>query len=295
MMITVVGFIPFDSGKTRLAARLVKGLRERGIKVSVVKPIGSHSLWQQHFSLEYSMEHGVLVGGDAIRLARAASVSDPARVQPVDMLLAPPDVTRYLTRLRDYLFSLESLISQVVMLRISTCRDEGVEHVHLLVKEHVDRLAPSIRDVVEELASRLRPLPSPIEPEMLKEIMSGDVIVAADMCASRIASRSEVTVIESFNDVVVPIPLSTRSEWFVAVAPGRAVVYHGSDVVKAASLLSGFRPGSIRAADILHLVKPVKIMDVKFVYSDDHVGEDIETLIDFLVSSSLDDEPLKHD
>ncbi len=283
-LVTIVGFAPFESGKTRLAARLVRGLKERGVKVNVVKPIGSHNLWQQHFSLEYSMEHGVLVGGDAIRLARALGSREPSQVQPVDLLLAPPDVARYLTRLRDYLFSLESLVSQVVLLRVSSCGERGVEHVHLRVDEHIEALPPAIRSIVEELASRLQPRPVSVNRETLSSILRDELVLAAEVCSARLLAGGEVGVIESFNDVVVPVPLATRSEYFVAVAPGRAVVYRGEDVVKAASLVAGIRPGSIRSSEVLHLVKPVKVLDVEFVYSDEHVGEDVERIIDLILT-----------
>ncbi len=283
-LVTIVGFAPFESGKTRLAARLVRGLRERGVEVNVVKPIGSHNLWQQHFSLEYSMEHGVLVGGDAIRLARAMGSREPSQVQPVDLLLAPPDVARYLARLRDYLFSLESLISQVVLIRVSSCGEKGIEHIHLRVDEHIEALPPTIRGVVEELASRLQPKPVRVDRDALSSFLRDELVIAADVCSARLLAGAEIGIIESFNDIVVPVPIATRSEYFVAVAPGRAVVYRGEEVVKAASLVAGIRPGSIRSSEVLHLVKPVKILDVEFVYSDEYVGEDVEKLIDLLLT-----------
>ncbi|WP_048191573.1 hypothetical protein [Pyrolobus fumarii] len=293
MIVTVGGFSPSDSGKTRLTARLIHALHEIGLEPTVVKPIGSHNMWQQHFSLHYSLEHRILVGGDAIRLAKAAGAK-PEDIQPVDLLLAPPDITRYLTRIRDYLATLESLLSQVVVLRVSRCEGNGVEHLHAVVPEHIEALPPTLRTIIDELAERLDPPPITLPSSRLYELMnSGDLLIAADLCTAKLVSGSRLALIESFNDVLIPTPTSTKSRLFIVVGPGRAIVYRGDDVVKAASIVSGLKPGSLRASEVLHLVKPLQVLDVEFAYADDQVGNDVRRLTELLVKMLESDDLYK--
>ena len=280
MIVTVAGFLPFESGKTRLAARLVRVLRERGVDVLPYKPIGAHNLWEQHFSVEYSLEHRVLVGGDAIRLARAAGVK-PEEVQPVDLLLAPPDVARFLQRPRDYLNAASNTFTQAVLVRIDTCRGwRG----HLLVEDRLEALPPSLRRVAEELSERLEPSPVRIDQARFADMLaSGQLLLAADSCAATAASKTRLLILESFNDVLIPIPKAIDSRLFIVAAPGRAVVYSGEAVVRAVEVLSGIKPGQVRSHEVLGLVKPLAVVDVDYAYSDDQLGEDIERLADMVL------------
>ncbi len=279
-MVVVAGFLPFESGKTRLAARLVRALRERGVEATPYKPIGAHNLWEQHFSVEYSFEKHVLVGGDAIRLARAAGRA-PDELQPVDLLLAPPDVARFLTRPRDYLRAASETFSQTVLARIDVCSGE-VQRYHLLVRDAYEKLAPGIRGVVDELRERLEP--KPVETSLqafMDMVVSGELTAAADMCLSRVPGK--LLIVESFNDVLIPTPRALEAEYFLVAAPGRAVLYRGGDVVRAVKVLSGIRPGFTRTYEVLGLVKPVEVFDVDFAYSDDQVGEDVRRIADVLL------------
>ncbi len=285
MLVTIVGFSPHESGKTRLAARLAKSLREKGFRLSAVKPVGGHSAWEQHFSLRYALDYGVLVGGDAIRLARATG-AEPHIIEPVDMLLAPPDVDKFLTRLRDYLILLESLEAQVVLLRVNTCSSgEKPEPLHMLVEDNVEALAPGVRRLIEDIASSLRPKPLMITSSRFRELVSsGNLVTAADICTSKLVVNADIAIIESYNDVLIPIPIATRSKLFIAVGPGRAVVYEGSLVVKAASLYASLRYGTTRTTDVLHLVKPLTSIPLDFVYDDETPGRDVEKLTDLIES-----------
>ena len=287
MLVTVVGFSPHESGKTRLVARLARSLRDRGLAPRVAKPLGGHNAWEQHFSIRYALDHGVLVGGDAIRLARAVG-GEPHIIEPVDMLLAPPDVNHFLSRLRDYLLMLESLEAQVVLLRVNVCSGERPEPLHMLVEDNVEHLAPGIRRLVEDLASSLKPRPVAIPSARLREmIASGNLVTAADLCASKLLEGSRIAIIESYNDVLIPVPLSLRSKLFIAVGPGRAVVYDGGMVVKAARLYASLRYGITRSSEVLHLIRPMASVPLEFVYDDETPGEDVEKLVDIIESQMM--------
>ena len=282
-LVVVAGFLPFNSGKTRLAARLARALRERGVKVKPCKPIGAHNVWEQHFSVEYSMMHRILVGGDAIRLAKAAELN-PADVQPVDLLLSPPDITRYLTKLRDYLRASTETFSQTVVARVDVCSGGRVERHHLLVGEVYERLPPSIRGVIDELVGKLEPKPIRVSLEAFTDMVaSGELIAAADMCTVARCGNAQLTILESFNDVLVPVPRALEADYFLVAAPGRAVLYHGSDVRKVVGIVATLRPGYTRSHELLNYIKPLKVFSIDFAYTDDQVGEDVERIADTLL------------
>ena len=282
-MVVIAGFLPFESGKTRLAARLVRALRERGVDVLPYKPIGAHNLWEQHFSIEYSIEKSVLVGGDAIRLAKAAGVK-PDEIQPVDILLAPPDIKRYLSRPRDYLRVAAETFAQATLVRIDVCSGGKRARYHMLIRDTFENLPPSLKGVVDELRERLEPSPMEIgREEFMDMVASGQLTAAADICLSTHGGEHGVLLVESFNDVLLPTPKAVEAEYFLVAAPGRAVLYRGSDIERALRVLAGIRPGFTRTHEVLGLVKPLEVFDIDFAYSDDQVGEDVEKIGDTLI------------
>ena len=275
MLVTVVGLLPHDSGKTRLTARLARQLLASGVEVEAFKPVGGHSVWDGGPGVPYTLRARVLVGNDAVRLGRALG-RRPEELQAVDVLLAPPDPLRYAGRLRDYLDASESFARTAVLARVSECAGGGMRHEHYAVVDG-PRLAPALERLVSEVASSLEPPPRPVSRAELTALLSRGV-AAADSCVRSLASRGRLVLVESYNDVVVPVPAALESALFIAVGPGRAMVYRGGDVVRALRALSATQPGAARAYEVLSLVRPVEAVAVEYARGDDEAGPDVEEL-----------------
>ncbi len=287
-IVTIIGLLPFDSGKTRLTVRLLRYLREAGVNIYASKPIGSHNIWGQEFSLRYSIENGVLVGGDAIRIAEALNEAKPEALQFMDTLLVPRDSAKYTSRIREFVTRHESLLNQAVALRYTKCLENGsMTYVHVFSLEKLYDTPPTLARVVRELYNSIKSKGNKVvdvESKVFDEVLTSPQLVSeADYCARIMAKKMELFVIESFNDAVIPIPLALRSRLFLAVSPGRVIVYDSSDVAKAVEVVSSLRPTSARSGEVLSLVKPLKIFELDYVDTDYASGHDIEDIADYIL------------
>ncbi len=289
-IITIIGLLPFDSGKTRLTVRLLRYLREIGANIYASKPIGSHNIWGQEFSLRYSIENGVLVGGDAIRIAEALNEAKPEALQFMDTLLVPRDSAKYTSRIREFVTRHESLLNQAVALRYTKCSENGsMTYAHVFSLEKLYDTPPTLARVVRELYNSIKSKGNKVvdvESKLFDEVLTSPQLVSeADYCARIMAKRREIFLIESFNDAVVPIPLTLRSRLFLAVSPGRVIVYEGSDIAKAVEVVSSLRPTSVRSSEVLSLVKPLKVFELDYVDTDYAPGHDIEDLAEYILKA----------
>lgn len=287
-IVTIVGLLQFDSGKTRFTTRLLRYLARVEPSIHALKPIGSHSVWGQEFSLYYSIEHGVLVGGDAIRIARSLGGVRPESVELMDILLAPPDSARYASRLRDYVLLHEDLLGQAVAFRYTRCRGEGlVEYVHVFSLEKLAGTPPALARMVSRLYESVKSrggMVSTVEPGALARMLtSPEVYSQVDQCARMVSGKTRILVIESFNDALVPTPLALESRVFLAVSPGRVVVYNGSSVARAVNTLAPLKRGVARSSDVLSHVKPLEVFELEYAGSDDAPGRDVESIAGYIL------------
>jgi len=225
MIVEVCGLLTHDSGKTWLSVNLVKSLRRLGLRTAIHKPVAGHSAWYQMEAIEKSMELGMLVGSDVATYIESLGVSreEIPVVNPIDLLLAPPDPSRYLAGgLRKYIEHAEEHMTQLVMARLTL--EDGAPR-HLLVRENLARLTPSMRRVVEKLAERVGAEEASLEDVVLA-LRSRATEMALLRMLDTLEKRSDIVVVESFNDAVVPyIAIAPRLSILIAVAPGWVGVY----------------------------------------------------------------------
>ena len=264
MIVEICGLLTHDSGKTWLSVNLVKSLRRAGLRASIHKPVAGHSAWYQMRAIERSMELGILVGSDVATYIDALGVAreEIPVVNPVDLLLAPPDPARYVVAgLRKYVEHAEEQMSQLVMARLSL--EDGSSR-HLLVRENLARLTPSMRRLIEKLAERVGAEEATLEDVVLA-LRSRDTERALLRALDTLERRSDVVVVESFNDAVVPyIAIAPRLSMVIAVAPGWAGVYTDIEgLVRSIETEIGLRgEEGLRAPYPLSRLRPIASIEI---------------------------------
>lgn len=266
LKILVVGLLRYDSGKTSIARSLVLEAKDRGFNVGVVKPVSGFDAWSQYKYVLKSMEYGKLIGEDLYILHSVADSRNPIEIEgPIVMLLAPPDPSSYSWRISLYIAATTSTLDQVVVARITTCRDDVVETHHYMVEENIERTSRILRERLVELIEKLRPRPEPIEKNMLeKRLFLEEILEGVDKCVERVIDSHEITIIESYNDAAAPTQFSAKADVVIAVAPGKIALYPGEKYWKAISLVGEIKnPLATTTSDVLGLVKPFKTIDTE--------------------------------
>ncbi|MET1124217.1 MAG: ATPase [Archaeoglobaceae archaeon] len=245
MLLLVVGLLPFDSGKTTVAKRMVEEMREAGIDVGVAKPVSSFNGWYHYEYLLKSIDMKLLVGRDALELHEAAGSTDPIEIEsPVTTLLIPPDPEK--VGWARWLYTNLGAFRQAAMLRI-TC-SERTEHY--LIPENVEVGIESLREEVEELA-RLTEAKAVEASEIESLLISARR--AADECLRLL--NHEILVVESFSNVAAPTEASLNADLVLLVAPGKIAVYDG-DRYRRAVEIELKDPWLVVTEEVAQLLKP---------------------------------------
>ncbi len=255
MLILVTGLLPYDSGKTTFAEALVKDLVNKGYDVGISKPISSVNCWYHYRHVYKALKSGILVGADTIRLHTAAKSRDPIELEgPVTSLLIPPDPEK--VGWDSAIYSAVGFHHQLSVIRITNT--EGSKYY--FIPQNLQRSISSVKNFIE---SFLRDKdPEPIDVNQADELLVESRPVA-DECLDYIASRHEITVVESFNNAAAPTEKSAEAEIVFVVAPGKAVVYEGEEFRKALFAVSSVKePWKVTVEEVAQLAHPIGTIDL---------------------------------
>ncbi|NOZ89537.1 MAG: hypothetical protein GXO15_06400 [Crenarchaeota archaeon] len=256
LKLLVAGLLEHDSGKTWLAAALASAASRRGLRGAAYKPVGGFNMWHSYWAFRESLEERVLAGGDAWTYVRLLGLS-PDRVNPIALLLAPRDPTRYPGPAM-YASEMESLEKSLALARVSRCGDG--ERLHLFFPQALEK-APTL--VADELrrAARLLGAAEGEPRRFLDWLSSRDASKLLDECLSSLEAGSDLVVVESFNDAAVPYIGSISYDFVVVAAPGKALLYSGDRLAAVMNLLEPSTPP--RVGRILNLLgKPLHVEDL---------------------------------
>lgn len=284
--VMVSGLLPYDSGKTWLGASLVRLLLSYGVRVGVYKPVAGHNAWSQYPTVVESLRRGVLVGEDVIRYISIVGDIDVELVNPIDMLLAPPDPLNYLTTsIYSYLDDLENQFKQIVLARISFCSNRSTQH--LIFRNNIEGVALPLREELEILVARLSAIEDSLE-DFIQRLRSSYIEDELMKCLERIEVGREVTVIESFNNAIAPSrKILDGIDTLIVVAPGAVAIYRNiRDVVRTVDELVGrYGERGFEAAHILSRVKPSATRYIRPRTGIDVRDESIEQLAKYILSN----------
>ncbi len=241
MIVLIVGLLQFDSGKTSLALSLISEALDRGMDVGVCKPVSAFSVWYQYEYLLKSVDMGLLVGSDALRLHKTAKSNDPIELEsPVVFMHAPLDPERV-----DW--SGEQGMN-VVAFRIG--------RNHFYVPSNLERLTNTMRGVCSVIEK--------FKPKAVKDVenfifRSGEL---AQGCVDRIAERHEITFVESYNNASAPTWCSLNSDVVILVAPSKIALFDSERYRKAVEIID-MPPWNVPSEEVVRLIKPEVIVEFK--------------------------------
>jgi predicted P-loop ATPase/GTPase len=217
--VLVNGLLTYDSGKTYVATALVKALIERGFKVSAFKPLAGHSAWYQFNTVLYSLRCGTLIGEDVLKYKELLSLGPEVElVNPVDLLLAPLDPNCF-ENIEDYLHALTNQLEQLIMARVSDCRNGAARYY--VIEDNASRVVLGLRPWVEKLVERFKPEPITARCFFADILASHSMVELLDCAFDTLRSRADVLVVESFNDAAVPyMDLLSDVDVVLTVTPG---------------------------------------------------------------------------
>jgi predicted P-loop ATPase/GTPase len=217
--VLINGLLTYDSGKTYFATALLKALIERGFKVLAFKPLAGHSAWYQFGTVLHGLRFGVLIGEDVLKYKELLGLDPEVElVNPIDLLLAPLD-PNYFEKVRDYLCALNNQLEQLIIARVSDCRNGTTSYY--VVEDNVSRVVLGLRPWVEKLVERFKPKPITARRFFADILASHSVVELLDHAFDVLRSRADVLVVESFNDAAVPyMDILNDVDVVLTVTPG---------------------------------------------------------------------------
>ncbi|MEM1693451.1 MAG: hypothetical protein QXV81_07985 [Ignisphaera sp.] len=284
--VMVSGLLPYDSGKTWLGASLVRLLLSYGVRVGVYKPVAGHNAWSQYPTVVESLRRGVLVGEDVVKYISIVSDIDVELVNPIDMLLAPPDPLNYLsTSIYRYLDDLENQFKQIVLARVSSCLNRSTQH--FIFRDNIEGVAQPLREELEMLSAKLRAIEGNLG-DFIQRLRNSYIEDELMICLERIEIGREVTIVESFNNAIAPFrKMLDGIDILIVVAPGAIAIYRDiEDVVKTVDELVG-RYGE-RGFEAIHLLSRVKPSTTQYIRPRTGIDlrdESIEQLAKYVLSN----------
>ncbi len=224
-VILITGLLAFDSGKTWFTYNVANYALSKGLRVSVYKPVAGHDAWTQYHTIEVSRELKLLLGHDVSLYAELLRV-EPSKlhlINPIDLLLSPLDVGLYLNSVESFYRDMEDQFSRVVLSRVSKCRERTSSH--FLVKENIARVPRFLRDEISSLAEELSAEAIDLKT-LLSLLTSRKASIELSYCLEELAEGSDLILVESFNNAVLPyMDLRNSVSKIVVVSTGKALIY----------------------------------------------------------------------
>ncbi len=284
IVLLISGLLVHDSGKTWLATSLARIAKERGLRVSMYKPVAGHNAWYQYATVVKSKKLRVLIGSDASIYHEIAPNEPIEKLNPIDLLLAPPALSSYIpSRIDNYLADLENQFKQVVMARISNCFTG--KHRHLYIPENLERVPPALRAILKELISEFGAKPIDVG-NLIAEIQSEDTEKLLEACLEDLKMNSDLVIVESFNDAIAPsISILKHVDVLLVVTPGHVLVYDSvSSILDALRVEISTRGAEgYRTPYILRHLKAKALLDLEPVASIEEVPETPRRVLEFLL------------
>jgi len=293
--ILVVGYLPYDSGKTTFIRGLIRVLKDRGFNPSYFKPVAGHSGWYQVDTVINSMSLGVLVGHDAYVIAKELDQLDIIDVlSPLDFITFPIDPLGGEVTPRRYMELMTTPSMTVALLRLTRAwiEDGKIRRVHTYVlnNEIYNLLNKRIREVVDELVGVIKSRSKNsvfIEgnSELITKILTDDKVLSMIDSVKSLLRSGDPLIIEGYNDVAAPTNGSLDSEWVFVVAPSKVLAYRGERYKRAVELVSyGGRAWTVPVSRIIGLLgSPYMFIDVPILLDESNYYKVFEPVTDLIL------------
>ncbi|MFW9808339.1 MAG: hypothetical protein ACFFE6_03070 [Candidatus Thorarchaeota archaeon] len=263
--ILLTGMNSFDSGKTRLALKLVKAFSETGHSVEYFKPLSGHNYWYNYEHSKVCMERGVLASKDAIIVRQTLKPKSPIEIaNPIHSLFVPMRIEKPLQTLPNTL-ALSGSNSILTMERFSKPSGRAIDSTVLVAMNLLqeERLLIGYDEV-----GRLTKETSILEINNLEELQEFENLNYEQYVSESFAfieNIADVVIIEGFNDVAWPWDGLEASDIVLVVGPGHVFSYDPEKFRKAAYLMKrGQLPiREVTFSRISDLLRPTNRLEVR--------------------------------
>lgn len=264
-VILITGLLAFDSGKTWFTYNVANYALSKGLRVSIYKPVAGHDAWTQHHTIEISKELKMLLGHDVSLYADLLKV-EPGKlhlVNPVDLLLSPLDVELYLNSIESFYKDMEDQFSRIVLSRISSCRKKMSSH--FIVRENIVKVPRFLRNEINSLAEELNAEAIDLKT-LLSLLTSREISIELNYCLEELAGESDLVLVESFNNAVLPyVDLRSSVGKIVVVSVGKALIY--DDPREVWKIIDeGLKEGALQplvTEYFVERIKPSVVIDIR--------------------------------
>lgn len=265
-VLLVNGVLTHDSGKTWFSSLLARSLISEGFKVGIYKPVAGHNAWTQYNTVVRSKELKLLVGADVLTYLDLGlvKVGELMIANPVDLLMAPLDVVKYMNSgaLYKYAVDLLNQFKQIVLARITSCEHNTSEH--FIISSNLSYLTDPLISDLKELSITLEARDISID-DLIKTLRSQQVEDEMNACLKKICEGVDVVIVESFNDAFTPYPsLLNHISQVISVSQGRAILFKDVISIKTVvkEMLMAVGDEGLKALNIIGRLTPSLVIDI---------------------------------
>ncbi len=263
--ILIVGANSFDSGKTRLAVELGKGLQDSGQSVEYFKPVSGHNYWYNHEHTRQCLEIGKLVSKDASHVKKELDLkNDLFLMNPIHSLFVPARIEKPLQNLHSSL-GLAGGSSILVMQRFSRPVDEEFDTTMLIADSLVEEERVIIGLEETGKLSHNSSIFSAHNLETFQEFEHQHFENYVSESFAQIEKSAENIIIESFNDAAWPWESLLEVDHVLVVTPGHIFGYDPERFRKATFLYHKERLPirEVTFSRMSDLLKPINRVEIK--------------------------------
>jgi len=234
--ILILGMNSFDSGKTVLAQTLAERLLESGLSVEYFKPLSGHNYWYRYEHTERCIADSILASWDAYQVRQAIKSKVPLETANPIHSLYVPSILRHPSDITSSHLFLGGWDSVLTMQRFSRPSEAGAGSVSLIANNLVNSGSIMITpEEVDHLSSGTEVVP--IEDGVDFERYSNthlESILSESLAL--LEMDTDISIIEGFNDSVLPWEGLDRVDSVVVTGPGHLFTYNPERFRKAAFL-----------------------------------------------------------
>lgn len=292
LRVLVVGMLRERTGKTALIMSLATGLKKRGVKVGIMKPLGFCDWYSDYMVVREGLEEGRLAAREAIEAKLVLGLREPCEVlNPVSCLLVPLNpITFYEYRAPRSFFTYHlDLMRRIAAVRLTFYTESGAISRGYLNAPLLERgLALVSVEEVKRMLRRAEFLEKVKGIRELNKVLSGLAPKAILSCLDYLSRRYRVLLIEGLGDLAWPLgDLREDVDCVIAVAPGMTVVYDAARYKLAVGLRAEIS-GDVRVEEVAEYLTPkayFKIPPLDYGELPESRAEKIEPLIEYLVDA----------
>ncbi len=232
----IVGLMQKDSGKTTISKAISRHYGD--MKIGYTKPVSSFNAWFNYDIFEESLNRGMLISGDILKLNEF--VKDTERSNPICIMMSPVDPEKVEWSSVGY----ESYYNQISLFRIV--------NRHYLIESNLKNFPDFVNKKIKEFL--LKTSVETVSFEEFERIMEKARKIS-DRLLDDIRRKNDLTIIESTSNVASPNWSALYSDCVILVSPGKIAIIDAERYRNVINLM-GTDPWNLTTESVIELLKP---------------------------------------